>query len=81
MPLPACSHRRSQARLCLRARHLAHQHLQGCSIKQIAALPGHLNRAPLLQMLSGGEGQEQRLKGINERILQRTIPIEEVRCF
>jgi hypothetical protein len=32
-------------------------------------------------MLSGGEAQEQRLKGIHERILQRTIPIEEVRCF
>ncbi len=35
----------------------------------------------LLQMLSGGEAQKQRLKGMQERILQRTMPIEEVRSF
>lgn len=32
----------------------------------------------LLQMLSGGEAQKQRLKAMQERILQRTMPIEEV---
>ena len=32
----------------------------------------------LLQMLSGGEAQKQRLKGMHESILQRTMPIEEV---
>ncbi len=41
----------------------------------------HLNIARLIQMLSGGKAQEQRLKGIHERILQRNIPIEEVLRF
>ena len=31
-----------------------------------------------LQMLSGGETQKERLKVMHERILQRTVPIEEV---
>ena len=35
---------------------------------------------PALQMLAGGDVQRERLAAMHERILQRTIPIEEV-CF
>ena len=33
-----------------------------------------------LQMLAGGDVQKERLTAMHERILQRTIPIEEV-CY
>lgn len=31
-----------------------------------------------MQMLSGGEAQKRRLQDMHKRILQRTMPIEEV---